>query len=125
MNPAMLALVLAGALAGLAIVLNHCHARLALVELTLNEGLPPGHQNTPTELLASSFGQSQSREITTLLGSGVHIFLSRNCHACQRLIDEFDETTVTDSHFRTESPTAAGAKSFDCRCLQGRMITDG
>ena len=95
MNPAMLALVLAGALAGLAIVLNHCHARLALVELTLNEGLPPGHQNTPTEQLAPSFGQSQSRETTTLLGSGVHIFLSRNCHACQRLIDEFDETTVS------------------------------
>jgi hypothetical protein len=95
MNPATLALVLAGALAGLAVVLNHCYARLALVELTLNEGLPPGHQNAPVEQLATSLGRSQSNEATTLLGSGVHIFLSRNCHACQRLIDEFDETPIS------------------------------
>ena len=44
MSPAVLALVLVVAFLGMALVLNHARARLALVELALNEGLPPDHQ---------------------------------------------------------------------------------
>ena len=40
MSPAVLALVLVVAFLGMALVLNHARARLALVELALNEGLP-------------------------------------------------------------------------------------
>lgn len=93
MSPAVLAIVLAVALAGLAVVLNHCHARLALVELALNEGLPPGYQSTPLATAAPVNPPTAART-TQILGAGVHVFLSRNCHACQRLVDEFDQTPV-------------------------------
>lgn len=93
MSPAVFAVALAVALAGFAIVLNHCHARLALVELALNEGLPPGYQITPPEAPASGAAPAAAR-ITQLLGPGVHVFLSRNCHACQRLLEEIDQTPV-------------------------------
>lgn len=85
MSPAVLSLVLAVALTGIAIVLNHCYARVALVELALNEGLPPGHQHTPITRAATVASQHKATEI---LEPGLHVFLSRNCHACQRLIDE-------------------------------------
>lgn len=89
MNTIALTLVLAAGLAGLAVVLNHAYARLALVELTLNEGLPPGHL-TP---LASA-STSNSVDPTDALTPGVHVFLSRNCFACQRLIDELDQSSM-------------------------------
>jgi len=97
MNPAVLAIVLAVALMGVAIALNHAQARLALVELTLNEGLPPGHQIQPATT------SEVSGDVGALLGEGVHVFLSRNCHACQRLIDELQQATLTvgsDFHLR-------------------------
>jgi hypothetical protein len=34
-------------------------------------------------------------DVVGLLGPGVHVFLSRNCHACQRLVDEFAQTSMT------------------------------
>jgi len=89
MSPAVLAVVLAVAFMGIAVVLNHTHARLALVELALNEGLPPGHQ-VPTPSAPQI-----TADVAGLLGPGVHVFLSRNCHACQRLVDEFEQTSVT------------------------------
>lgn len=92
MSPAALTIVLAVAFGGLAIVLNHCYARLALVELALNEGLPPGHQ--PTDNLAMN-DTSTAIEPRYALPDGIHVFLSRNCHACQRLIDELDQCDLT------------------------------
>ncbi len=88
MSIAALAMVLLAALAGLAYVLNHCQARLALVELVLNEGLPPGHQPADAALSARV---AATADPAAVLPAGVHIFLSRNCHACQRLIDELDQ----------------------------------
>lgn len=75
---------LGGGFGVLAIVLNQIHARLALIEITLNEGLAPGHQRSQS---ASSDVRADPRE---LLSPGVHIFLSRNCLACQRLLDELE-----------------------------------
>jgi hypothetical protein len=95
MSPTVLVLVLATALGGLGVVLNHAYARLALVELTLNEGLPPGLEQS-----ASSAGRASG---PANVDSGVHIFLSRSCHACQRLIEELAETTLVSDrpiHFR-------------------------
>ena len=91
MSSAALVIVLGGAFAGLALVLNHCYARLALVELTLNEGLPPGHQ--PTEAIAG-LTTTESVEPASALAGGLHVFLSRSCHACQRLIDEFESVDI-------------------------------
>lgn len=90
MSTGELAVVLAVALGGLAIVLNHVYARLALVELALNEGLPPGYQpmHGATALVSPDGGQTR---VPDLLSPGIHVFLSRNCHACQRLIDELDQ----------------------------------
>ena len=87
MNTLTLALALCVALGGLAVALNHCYARLALVELTLNEGLPPGHQpSVPGDRAAADAIGSQ--DVAGLLDAGIHVFLSRNCHACQRLVEE-------------------------------------
>lgn len=93
MSPAVLAIALAIAFMAIAVALNHCHARLALIELTLNEGLPPGHQ------LPAVTTPVPSADVAALLGEGVHVFLSRNCHACQRLLDELSQTALT-----TQSP---------------------
>jgi hypothetical protein len=92
MSPAALAIVLAVAFGGLAVVLNHCYARLAFVELALNEGLPPGHQ--PADSLMRN-DTSTASEPRSALPDGIHVFLSRNCHACQRLIDELDQCDLT------------------------------
>lgn len=86
MSNALLAIVLAGALGGIAVVLNHCYARVALIELALNEGLPPGHARSPAVA-----GPVPGRSASDVLEAGLHVFLSRNCHACQRLIDELDQ----------------------------------
>ena len=87
MSTGALTIVLAVGLSGLALVINHLQARLALVEVTLNEGLPPGHEVSSTEP-PMAFDPDGAR---ALLGRGVHIFLSRGCHACQRLLDELDD----------------------------------
>ena len=84
MTPLALGGVLSTALVLLAIVLNHCSARLALVELALNEGLPPGHHALPDRLVEV--------DPRTALSAGLHVFLSRSCHACQRLIEELDSS---------------------------------
>jgi len=92
----VLVLVLAAALAGVGFALNHVYARVALVELALNEGLPPGHAPVAQ-------AQSPTIDAAQLLPAGVHIFLSRSCHACQRLIDELDQTRLDSAaslHFR-------------------------
>lgn len=83
MSTAALVIVVAVALAGLAAVLNQVMARLALVEVALTEGLPPGH-GVATEAPAAT----NAIEPGAALGRGVHVFLSRSCHACQRLVDE-------------------------------------
>lgn len=92
MSVTALALALAVALSAIAVVLNHCYARLALVELALNEGLPPGHQPS---LYGAAHGENATADVgvveaTKRLEPGVHLFLSRSCHACQRLIDDLD-----------------------------------
>lgn len=89
MSPAVLALVLVVAFLGMALVLNHARARLALVELALNEGLPPDHQ------VSTHAAPPTTADLAALLGPGIHVFLSRNCHACQRLVDEFAQTSMT------------------------------
>ncbi len=91
MNTAALAIVLILALGGFAVVLNHAYARLALVELALNEGLPPGHQPRPT---IAAIATLDTAAVGDLLPQGIHVFLSRNCHACQRLIEELDQTDL-------------------------------
>lgn len=91
MNPATLAGFALVAVALLAVALNHCHARLALIELALNEGLPPGYEHGPVPI---GNGAVSSTDAARALSAGVHIFLSRNCHACQRLIDELDQVTL-------------------------------
>lgn len=88
MSPAALAVLLAIAFMTMAVVLNHCHARVALIELTLNEGLPPGHQTA--DLAATT----AAPDLSALLDQGVHVFLSRNCHACQRLLEELGQTKL-------------------------------
>lgn len=85
MSTATLAIVLVGALGALGIVVNQMLARLALVEVTLNEGLPPGHR--PADA-APAANDAIRRDPTDVLDAGVHVFLSRNCHACQRLLDD-------------------------------------
>lgn len=88
MSAAGLAVALAVALVGLGMVLNHVQARLGLLEVTLNEGLPPGHEILPeTAMTRTGFDALRARD---LLDDGVHIFLSRGCFACQRLLDELD-----------------------------------
>jgi hypothetical protein len=88
-STAALCLILAGASALIALVLNHIYARLALVELTLNEGLPPGYEIVGHDAALQAVAIS-SADVASLLTSGVHVFASRNCHACQRLLDELD-----------------------------------
>lgn len=94
MSVAALCLVLAGACALLALVLNHIYARLAVVELTLNEGLPPGYEIAAHAMEAVA-SELSPIEVAALLAPGVHVFASRNCHACQRLLDELDQVDLT------------------------------
>lgn len=90
MNTIGLTLVVAAGLGLLSIALNHCYARLALVELALNEGLPPGFQ--PSEGAGPvSPGPASLHDV---MAPGVHVFLSRNCHACQRLVEELASTKL-------------------------------
>ncbi len=92
----MSAAALAGAVlvtcALLAYALNHMLARVALVEVALNEGLPPGFETAPSSL-AFDF-----QAAAATLAGGLHLFLSRSCHACQSLVDELgaDHTAVGD-----------------------------
>lgn len=87
MSVAALTFPLAGALAVLAIVLNHLQARLGLIEVALNDGLPPGHQRERSVAASTTFDSASARQT---LGPGLHVFLSRTCLACQRLLDELD-----------------------------------
>lgn len=90
MSIAGLAIALTLAFVLLGVVLNHVYARLALVELTLNEGLPPGYEGISGEPGADAASSITRPALAALLAPGVHIFASRNCHACQRLLDELD-----------------------------------
>jgi hypothetical protein len=92
MSLAGLAIVLAAALVLLGIVLNHVYARVALVEIALNEGLPPGHQRVTASSLTVAVAPTT---VAARLGRGVHIFLSRSCHACQRLIEELEGANLS------------------------------
>ena len=82
-NPAILIVLVAGALAIAALVLNQVQARIGLVELTLNDGWPPGH--APSDLNGQRAPTIDARQA---LQPGLHLFLSRSCHACQRLVDD-------------------------------------
>lgn len=93
-----LAAALLVTLAVLAVSLNHVAARLSLIEVALNEGLPPGHEivGVPETIISPE-------ETAALLGPGIHLFLSRGCHACMRLIDELAHTALSapvDLHLR-------------------------
>jgi len=90
MSAATLALGLAVAFGLIAVTLNHCYARLAIIELTFNEGLPPGYERNQT----SRGSAVPSQQVSEHLGEGLHVFLSRSCHACQRLIQELDQSTL-------------------------------
>ena len=90
MSAELLVVVVAASLLLLALVLNQVQARLALLEVTLNEGLPPGHALTdPTS--PSPMTEADPDHVAAVLGMGVHVFLSRSCHACQRLVAEVAE----------------------------------
>lgn len=98
MTTAALAIVLFVALGAVAVVFNHIQARLALVELALNEGLPPGYQRLdPLSGVAATSSAGPTVTVTNpsdVLPVGLHVFLSRNCHACQRLVDELDQARL-------------------------------
>ena len=89
MTAVALSLALLGGTVVLAVVFNHAYARLAVLELALNEGLPPGHERAP----AAPTGVGPL-DAAGVLDAGVHVFLSRNCHACQRLLDELASTSL-------------------------------
>lgn len=91
MSTAWLFVVLFGACAVIAVVLNQIQARLALLEVTLNEGLPPGHAD-----MTSGPSPAPLADADEVLGPGVHLFLSRTCHACQRLVDALAQANATD-----------------------------
>lgn len=84
----VLALALLVGLGLLGVALNHIAARISLVEVIFNEGLPPGHEVVGRSAVAGRVAEPS--EIEALLGPGVHVFLSRSCHACMRLIDELN-----------------------------------
>ena len=90
MSSEFLVLVVVASLALLGVVLNQVQARLALLEVALNEGLPPGHRVSAPTPSGRSLGASPD-DVASVLGLGVHVFLSRSCHACQRLVAELDE----------------------------------
>lgn len=87
MSPALLACALAVGVALIAVVINQAQARLGLIEVTLNEGLPPGHERPDLSPTAVALV-----EPAAALGPGAHVFLSRSCHACQRLVDELSSS---------------------------------
>lgn len=86
MSPTIYALAIASGLGLLAVALNHLHARVALVELSLNEGLPPGFEALHYRHVAES--RLRPADVGDILDAGVHVFLSRSCLACQRLVSE-------------------------------------
>ncbi len=91
MSTAVLVIVLAVALGGLALVFNHVTARLGLVELALNEGLPP--RVAPADVSSQTEG-----DLPTVLEPGLHIFVSRGCYACQSLIGELGTISLTSDY---------------------------
>lgn len=95
MNPTTFAALLVGAAGLFLVAFNHLTARLSLVEVMMNEGLPPGHatadRNASDVATTGSFESGRARE---MLPTGVHLFLSRSCFACQRLAEELDGYTL-------------------------------
>lgn len=87
MNPSSAVIVIAVALGVLAVVVNQIQARLALVEVTLTEGLPPGHRIAASSATTGAAALVPAQDV---LSPGVHIFVSRSCHACQRLVEEME-----------------------------------
>lgn len=117
--PLLVALV-AAALGIVALVLNQVQARLGLVELTLNDGWPPGH--APTN---EAHATAPSVDPHAALEPGLHVFLSRGCHACQRLVDELAErripATVPNFHYvdRARASTRALATAWNAELVEG------
>jgi hypothetical protein len=100
MTPSTLAVALFVSLGAIALIFNHLQARLGLLEVVLNEGLPPGHRGSVT---ATSSARFESARAVQALGPGLHIFVSRGCHACQRLLEELDDRGLSsdaDLHLR-------------------------
>lgn len=87
MSGAALSVALAAGIGGLAVALNHLQARIGLIELALNDGLPPGYERSLRTPATASFSAERAQRV---LDDGVHVFLSRTCVACQRLLDEID-----------------------------------
>lgn len=85
---ALLLAFVALALLCLGVGLNHVQARLGLLETMLNEGLPPGHG------VASTTNDANPAMRTELLSTGVHLFASRRCHACRRLMQNLGNDTL-------------------------------
>lgn len=111
--PVILALATLGVCVVLAVVINNIWARLSLIEVYFNEGLPPGLRPTtatstqiPPQNSAHTGADSTARteahtfDIRETLGQGLSIFVSRSCPGCQRLLDELatldklDNTTL-------------------------------
>lgn len=86
MNTTSGVLVVAGALAVLAIVVNQLQARIGLVEVTLTEGLPPGYDPIQAPVAPTTTRLTPQ----DVLSPGIHVFVSRGCHACQRLVEEME-----------------------------------
>lgn len=96
-----LTFALVAALGLLGIVINQLQARVALIEVALNEGLAPGHERigVGAGLRTDNAGVVD----TSTLTEGVHIFVSRGCIACQRLVSELHESVpnlATSLHLR-------------------------
>lgn len=91
MEPLGLTFALIVTLAIVTTIFNYLSARVGVVETTLNEGLPPGHGPTDAVVAPRSTAFDQQRAVQ-LLDVGLHLFLSRGCYACMRLLGELERT---------------------------------
>lgn len=80
---AVIAAVLLAICALIALALNNIWTRIALVEVILNEGLPPGLSPRHNRAI-------RAQKAHELLGAGVHIFLSKHCRGCRRFLTQLE-----------------------------------
>lgn len=89
MSPELAVLAIGAGLGGLAVVVNHMIARLGLIEVVLNEGLPPGYEANAPNAGPDPITSRRS------LDQGIHVFLSQRCHGCRRLVTELAERQIS------------------------------
>lgn len=122
-----LGLLLAVAIAGIGIVLNHAIARMAFVEVALTNGLAPGAEPGVGVVMSPNRPFDAAEAARELPTDAITVFASSTCVSCVRLVDDLSDPSIefgTELHFFFESDVPMVARRGEIHERQRDLIDE-